>query len=121
MNKILSVCLIFFTLSQIALFASGGVSGGGVVNIPQGKDRDKYHLGKAVFQKELDFKETIPASQIKENEDRLEFLQGSLPNTEKRRTDLTELSGKITKEQLEALEYFLSVRFNIKIDKKDKQ
>ncbi|MCW7463465.1 hypothetical protein [Leptospira limi] len=101
------------------IFASGGIGGGGIANIPQGQDREKYHLGKAIFNQELTLEKQ---SNINSNEqdERLEYLQGSLPNTEKRRVNLPDLSGKLTEEQLQALEYFVQVRFNIKLPEKKK-
>jgi hypothetical protein len=98
-----------------SLIPSGGFGGGGISQIPEGKDKDKYHLGKSIYNKEEiklgDIDKTKEAQQL----DRLEYLQGSLPNTEKRRVNLLELAGKLSKEQLDSLEYFISVRFNLKL------
>lgn len=86
--------------------ASGGIGGGGIANIPQGQDREKYHLGKAVYNQDLTL-ENQTNVKLQEQEERLEYLQGSLPNTEKRRVNLPDFAGKLTEEQLQALEYFV--------------
>ncbi|MGV3665802.1 MAG: hypothetical protein ACO1NV_06700 [Leptospira bouyouniensis] len=113
--RLLLVSLLFTNI----LLASGGISGGGIANIPQGQDREKYHFGKAVFNQEITL-EKQPNININDQDERLEYLQGSLPNTEKRRVNLPDLSGKLTEEQLQALEYFIQVRFNIKLPEKKK-
>jgi hypothetical protein len=118
-NKLFNIyiwlLLIFFTLNFLttSIVASGG-SGGGISQIPQGKDREMYHLGKAVYNSEITLGSVI-SSVEKLQLDKLEFLQGSIPNTEKRRVNLPELAGKLSNEQLEALEYFISIRFNVKL------
>jgi hypothetical protein len=116
MLKIISFILLILFFSFNPLFSSGGF-GGGISQIPQGQDREKYHLGKAVYNKELEFPATVNDKEV-DQLDRLEFLQGSLPNTEKKRVNLLDLAGKLTKEQIDALEYFISIRFNVKINKK---
>ncbi|XDD45627.1 hypothetical protein AB3N60_13040 [Leptospira sp. WS39.C2] len=121
MKYIILILSISFVSTNF-IFASGGISGGGIANIPQGQDREKYHLGKAIFNQEISL-DSKTISNASDQEERLEYLQGSLPNTEKRRVNLPELSGKLSEEQLQALEYFVQVRFNIKLPekKKDKQ
>jgi hypothetical protein len=106
--------LIPFLMSNLT--SSGGMGGGGGP-IPQGKDREKYHLGKAVYNQEIELLSVDPSKEVLQAE-RLEYLQGTLPNPEKRRVSLPNLAGKLTDTQIEALEYFLSIRFNIKPEKK---
>ncbi len=106
------IILITLYSPTTTIIASGG-SAGGISQIPQGKDREKYHLGKAIYNSEITLG-SVSSSVEKEQLDKLEFLQGSIPNTEKRRVNLPELAGKLSNEQLEALEYFISIRFNIK-------
>lgn len=116
--------LIKFLIINIILitgvFASGGVGGGGIANIPQGQDREKYHLGKAVFNQDISLEKQANVK-LSDQEERLEYLQGSLPNTEKRRVNLPDFAGKLTEEQLQALEYFVQVRFNVKLPEKKKE
>ncbi|TGM05143.1 hypothetical protein [Leptospira jelokensis] len=119
-NLIQLLIVINLFITNIVL-ASGGISGGGIANIPQGQDREKYHLGKAIFNQEVSLeKQTNANVNTADQEERLEYLQGSLPNTEKRRVNLPDFSGKLTEEQLQALEYFIQVRFNIKLPEKRK-
>jgi len=99
------------------ILPSGGFGGGGIAQIPQGKDREKYHLGKAVYNNEIELG-ALDKKLEGEQSERLDYLQGSLPNTEKRRVNLGDLAGKLTKEQLDALEYFVSIRFNVKLNEK---
>ena len=91
--------------------------GGGGGPIPQGKDREKFHLGKAIYNQEVELTALDTSREVAQAE-RLEYLQGSLPNPEKRRVTLPSLAGKLTDSQIEALEYFISVRFNVKLEKK---
>lgn len=114
--KLLIAGLFFIT----GLQASGGIGGGGIANIPQGQDREKYHLGKAIYNQDLSLEKQTNVKLV-EQEERLEYLQGSLPNTEKRRVNLPDLAGNLTEEQLQALEYFVQVRFNVKLPEKKKE
>jgi hypothetical protein len=117
MNKLLINTLLILLTSISSIYASGGFGGGGVGQIPQGKDREKFHLGKSVYNQEIEFSAIDKSKEVSQAE-RLDYLQGSLPNTEKRRVNLPDLAGKLTDEQIDALEYFISIRFNVKLEKK---
>ncbi|MCG6141936.1 hypothetical protein [Leptospira mtsangambouensis] len=119
MKNLSKIILIQLTLIT-ALSASGGIGGGGIANIPQGQDREKYHLGKAVYNQDITLEKQTNVK-LFEQEERLEYLQGSLPNTEKRRVNLPDFAGKLTEEQLQALEYFIQIRFNVKFPDKKKE
>ncbi|MCG6153447.1 hypothetical protein [Leptospira bandrabouensis] len=119
MKKLIKI-LILNLLLITGVYASGGIGGGGIANIPQGQDREKYHLGKAVYNQDITLEKQTNIKQI-DQEERLEYLQGSLPNTEKRRVNLPDFAGKLTEEQLQALEYFIQVRFNVKLPEKKKE
>lgn len=109
------ILLIFFLHSTFA-FASGGF-GGGVDQVSQERDKEKFHLGKAVYNEEIELsKDKTLKSETQVS--RLEMLQNSLPNPEKKRVNLPNLAGRISDKQLEALEYFLVIRFNLKLEKK---
>ncbi len=110
--------LQFFLVAFHSLSASGGFSGGGVQQIPQGQNREKFHLGKSVYNQEIPLPTTVDKKLEDSQSERLEYLQGALPNADKKRVYLPDLAGKLTSEQLEALEYFVSVRFNVKLEKK---
>ena len=116
MYKKFFLILILFTLVSGSLYSSGGMGGGGGP-IPQGKDREKFHLGKAVYNQEIELS-PIDASKEVVQAEKLEYLQGALPNPEKKRVTLPNLAGKLSDLQVEALEYFISVRFNVKLEKK---
>ncbi|MCT8335127.1 hypothetical protein NUH30_15715 [Leptospira sp. 85282-16] len=118
--KNLIIILIINLLLITNVYASGGIGGGGIANIPQGQDREKYHLGKAVYNQDITLEKQTNIKQL-DQEERLEYLQGSLPNTEKRRVNLPELAGKLTEEQILALEYFVQIRFNVKLPEKKKE
>ncbi|AYV54732.1 hypothetical protein [Leptospira kmetyi] len=120
MRQIVILTLIFglTSLWTGTSYASGGFSGGGVAQIPKGKDREKYHLGKSVYNREIEIPAGADPSKTQPQKIRLEYLQGSLPNSEKQRVNLEELAGKLTPEQLDALEYFVSVRFNVRLEEK---
>ncbi len=111
---ILAVIFIF----SVPTFASGGFGGGGVAGQAlRGKEREKFNLGKAVYNAEvaLDAKKE---DLVKPQKNRLEYLQGSLPNSEKGRVNLEDLAGKLSEEQISALEFFVSIRFNVKLEEK---
>ncbi len=99
-----------------SIYGSGGFGGGGAP-IPQGKDREKYHLGKAIYNSEIELSQVDSSKEVIQAE-KLEYLQGALPNPEKKRVTLPNLAGKLTDLQVEALEYFISIRFNVKLEKK---
>lgn len=108
--------LLILFLVSFGLQSSGGMGGGGGP-IPQGKDRERFHLGKAVYNQEIELPSIDTSREVSQSE-RLEYLQGSLPNSEKKRVTLPGLAGKLTDAQMDALEYFISVRFNVKLEKK---
>jgi len=116
MYKKILIAFILFTISFTSLQSSGGMGGGGGP-IPQGKDREKFHLGKAIYNQEIEVTPMDPSKEVLQAE-RLEYLQGSLPNPEKKRVTLPNYAGKLTELQLDALEYFISIRFNVKLEKK---
>ncbi|TGK44142.1 hypothetical protein [Leptospira andrefontaineae] len=108
---------LFFSSLEVVL-ASGGFGGGGVAGQAlRGKEREKFNLGKAIYNGEvaLDAKKE---DLVKSQKNRLEYLQGSLPNSEKGRVSLEDLAGKLSEEQISALEFFVSIRFNVKLEEK---
>jgi hypothetical protein len=121
MNRIwkeLVSALVVVLVVYNPILASGGFSGGGVQQIPQGQNREKFHLGKSVYNQEISIPSTVDKKLEESQSERLEYLQGALPNADKKRVYLPDLAGKLTPEQIDALEYFVSVRFNVKIEKK---
>ena len=116
MYKKIFLLFFLFGISINILEDSGGMGGGGGP-IPQGKDREKFHFGKAIYNQEIELSALDSAKEVLQAE-KLEYLQGSLPNPEKKRVSLPNLAGKLSDLQMDALEYFISVRFNVKLEKK---
>ncbi len=71
----------------------------------------RYELGKAIFNGSIALK---PAAAIPRQEQRLRQLQQRLPAARRNSVDLASLAGRLTPEQLAALEHFLSIRYKIK-------
>jgi hypothetical protein len=70
-------------------------------------DRDKYDLGQKAFNGK-----TAPVQgNATAQRARLEALQRQLPEKVAAKKDLTSLAGKLSQEQLDALEYFVQQRY----------
>ncbi len=80
------------------------VQGAGALDTP------KYELGKRLFAGEVTG--TAAAADARQLE-RLQQLQGRLPLAVRKRANLGALAGRLATEQLEALEYFLKVRYRV--------
>lgn len=76
------------------------------------EDSLKYELGKAIFAGKSGLKQQ-PAAQERAQFIRLAQLQEMLPARVKKTVALTDLAGKLSSEQMSALEYFLKVRHKI--------
>jgi hypothetical protein len=73
-------------------------------------DRDKFDLGQKVFNGK-----TAPVqAEAAPQRTRLQTLQADLPEKVAAKKDLTALAGKLTEQQLEALEYFIKQRYPAK-------
>jgi hypothetical protein len=71
----------------------------------------RYELGKAIFAGKLELKDRGPqAGQL----ERLKGLQGRLPAAKRAAADLPALAGKLSADQMAALEYYLEIRYKIK-------
>jgi len=70
-------------------------------------DRAKYALGQKVFAG----KAPAGAGDALSQQPRLTVLQGRLPSKVAAKNDLTRLAGKLTEEQLSALEYYVGQRY----------
>lgn len=74
----------------------------------QKMDSAKYDLGKRIY----NGKATLTAAPAPAGaEARLAALQARLPAGEQKKTNLPALGGKLTAEQLDALEYYVGQRF----------
>ncbi len=114
-NKSFLFLFLLFSFFDLC-YASGGF-GGGVDQISGERDKEKFHLGKAVYNEEIELLSEDNTKSVSQRA-RLDYLQNALPNPEKRRVKLPSLAGKLSDKQLDALEYFLSIRFNIKLYQK---
>ena len=76
-------------------------------------DYPKYALGKSVSTGSVALPET-PSDSAGEQEPVLDELQTQLPRSARARLDLPALAGRLTPDQLEALQYYLKVRYRIR-------
>jgi hypothetical protein len=72
----------------------------------------KYELGKAVFNGKATM--TAGAGNADVQGEKLTAWQKALPAAAAKTVNLPALAGKLTTEQIDALEYFLEVRYNLK-------
>lgn len=70
-------------------------------------DRDRYDLGQKVYNGKTAAAQGDATSQRA----RLESLQSRLPANVAKKKDLTTLAGKLTEQQLDALDYFVKERY----------
>lgn len=70
-------------------------------------DKDKYNLGQKVFNGKTAAAQGDAAAQRA----KLSSLQSQLPEKVGKKTDLNALAGKLTAEQLSALEYYVQQRY----------
>jgi hypothetical protein len=76
------------------------------------EDSQKFELGKAIFAGKAALSEQ-PRAQVPAQYTRLAQLQERLPARVKKAADLASLAGKLSGEQMAALEYFLKVRYKV--------
>jgi hypothetical protein len=108
------------TLFAIAAIAPAFGSGSYSNNAPKPRadsggmklDRDKYDLGQKIYDGQM----ALPArseAQAGAQMERLKMLQAKLPAETGMKKDLVALAGKLTAQQIEALEYFVEHRFGM--------
>ena len=108
---LLFTCLITLGLSTMEGHASGSYSR------PPGPpptkvDNAKYNLGKQVFAGKA-APASVPGDAATQSL-RLKELQGNLPKSAKKSANLPLLAGKLSNEQMSAIEHFLEVRYKTK-------
>lgn len=78
----------------------------------------RYELGKAIFAGKLELKSAAPGAERGQAErvqaERLRELQTRLPSSKRSSVDLPAFAGKLTPDQMAALEYFLEIRYKLK-------
>ena len=92
-------------------FASGSYTGS-PPRPPGTKDKAKYELGKHVFMGDIQFASNSGAQGSQAT--MLAGYQGRLPRSARGKADLPAMAGKLSNAQLEALGYFLGVRYRIR-------
>jgi hypothetical protein len=76
------------------------------------EDSQKYELGKAIFGGKAVL--SAQASALSQPQWlRLAYLQDKLPPRVKKTVELTSLAGKLSRQQMAALEYFLKIRHKV--------
>src|SRR5688572_11050957 len=75
------------------------------------EQRDKYEEGKRIYSGKAKLTTRQSAANTAEQEKRLRALQARLPESAAKETDLTALAGKLTWEQLDALEYYVRKKY----------
>lgn len=109
--------LIILGIPQSAIHASGGYGGGGIQQDKGKIDKEKYQLGKAIYNREIKIDTEVDEAKKFPQYERLTRIQTKLPRPEQRRTNLLDYAGRLTEEQLEALQHFVGVRFNVRLEK----
>jgi hypothetical protein len=79
-------------------------------------DATAYNLGKTLFLDRLDLPSAPPAGANPEaNRARLAAAQGLLPARVAAQVDLTALAERLTAEQVDALLYYIGIRFRVEV------
>lgn len=109
----LSVASLLGMAAVVPVFASGSYSNR--LPTPPAKsdggmklDREKYGLGQKIYDGKI---KLLAADHAVAQMDRLKALQARLPASAARKKNLAALAGKLSAEQLDALEYFVQRRF----------
>jgi hypothetical protein len=101
----------------LALPVTAGASGSYTARPPQpgvaGKslDRAKYSLGQKLFTGKVQPSGQAGQADAATQNERLKRLQGLLPEKTAAKKDLPALAGKLTGEQLDALDYYVTKRY----------
>ena len=79
-------------------------------------DTAKYHVGKQIFTGKARPDQDLSAA-VTSQQARLQELQAALPNKAQQAVDLPALAGKLSADGLEALEYYLAIRYKVEVTK----
>jgi hypothetical protein len=105
------VAAVILGAASVPSMASGSYPGPGI-RPPAKYDTAKYELGKAVFTGKAPL--TVGAGNAETQGATLKDWQKALPVALQRTTDLPAMAGKLTSGQLDGLQHFLEVRYNLK-------
>ena len=119
MNQIRRACCVIVLLIGITLPSLVSASGSYCVCITKPPtdrtkiDRDKYDLGQKIFNGRTELVPVAFPTKEKgmEHEKILNDLQQMLPRRKAKKTDLTRLAGQLSDEQLDALAYYVQLRY----------
>lgn len=119
MNAIQRTSCLLLLLAGIALPPVVSASGSYCVCITKPPtdraqiDRDKYDLGQKIFNGRVKLEPVVLASKERatEHESILQELQKLLPKRKAKKMDLTELAGQLSDRQLDALAYYVQLRY----------
>lgn len=111
MSKLMRISVVALVL--MSLIAGVGLASGSYTGKPPRPgniDHPSYHLGKQIFSGKLKLSDSVSADQTAQQAF-LERLEQRLPEKERTKAQLRRFAGKLNDEQLQALEYYLSVRY----------
>ena len=112
MRYFLSILTLVLAITlPITVFGSGSYAG---KSITPGKkiDRTQYTLGKSIFKGKAQLG-AQNQDKIQQQEALLTALEKAVFQKTKRQVSLKHLAGKLSQEQYEALQYYISIRFRI--------
>jgi len=107
----LLVLLTATLLVAASAHASGSYSGSGA-RPPAGIDADRYALGKDLFHGRQELPEADPATRDPQREV-LVSVQEKLPERARTSAELSPMAGRLTRAQLDALLYFVEIRYGV--------
>jgi hypothetical protein len=105
------------TVLLVLLHASAAFASGSYVRTASHRagldDYPRYELGRSVSQGRLPLPE--PEAEAREHQAReLASLEVQLPRSARARLDLPGLAGRLSSEQLDAVRYYLKVRYRVR-------
>jgi hypothetical protein len=107
----------FIGIAVLALsttaFGSGSYRGKGPTP-PNRIEAAEYNLGKKIFNRKAELPEASPEL-VKVQAEKLGLLEAALPEKDREQADLSALAGRLSEEQLEALHYYVSIRYKVKV------
>jgi hypothetical protein len=138
-GRIMALIGVSFTvLTSASIFASGSAATQQKASASRAMDRasfskaqtaaaatsqaivveEPYNLGKALYSGKYKFGHPkLTAANVAEKLQRLVALQGALPAPERQKVEPTELSKRLTNHEMNALEYYIEMRFGKSISK----
>lgn len=114
-KQLMPLLLAAVVAAPSAIFASGSYTSRPprpVIKSGDGEKMDsaKYALGKRIYSGKAKLDANAGAAATMQ-ETRLRALQARLPEKEQKSANLTSYAGKLTAEQMDALEYYVAQRF----------